>query len=140
MAGDGDVVAGELTVGGRPRGFTMRLPRSASDEIPLVLALHGNHPEAGGWTMREWTTFDKQADAWGFAVYYRLSGVVVLVDGQVAVSAGPSIHAAGGGGLSIMTASPRVSLPTIRPAGKLRLSHPAWRSEAEPHGYSSRRS
>jgi polyhydroxybutyrate depolymerase len=70
MAGDRDVVAGELTVGGRARGFAVRLPRTASGGIPLVLALHGNHPEAGGWIMREWTTFDEQADTWGFAVAY----------------------------------------------------------------------
>lgn len=30
-----------------------------------MLVLHGNHPDAGGWIMREWTTFDKQVDAWG---------------------------------------------------------------------------
>jgi hypothetical protein len=53
MAGGRDLVAGELTVGGRARGFTMRLP-----------------PGAGGWIMRDWTTFDQQADAWGFAVAY----------------------------------------------------------------------
>jgi polyhydroxybutyrate depolymerase len=70
MAGDSDLVAGELTVGGRARGFTMRLPRSASGEIPLVLVLHGNHPGAGGSIMRDWTTFDKLADAGGFAVAY----------------------------------------------------------------------
>jgi polyhydroxybutyrate depolymerase len=65
-----DLVAGELTVGGRARSFTMRLPRSARGEIPLVLVLHGNHPDAGGWIMRERTTFDQQCDAWGFAVAY----------------------------------------------------------------------
>jgi polyhydroxybutyrate depolymerase len=48
----------------------MRLPRSANGEVPLVLVLHGNHPDAGGWIMRDWTTFDKRADAWGFAVAY----------------------------------------------------------------------
>ena len=70
MAGGGDLAAGELTVGGRARGFTMRLPRSADSEMPLVLVLHGNHPDAGGRIMRDWTTFDQQADAWGFAVAY----------------------------------------------------------------------
>ena len=70
MAGDRDVVAGELTVGGRARSFAMRLPRGARGEIPLVLVLHGNHPGASGLLMREWTTFDKQADVWGFAVAY----------------------------------------------------------------------
>ena len=70
MTGGRDLVTGELTVGGRARGFTMRLPQSASGEIPLVLVLHGNHPDAGGWIMRDWTTFDKQADAQGFAVAY----------------------------------------------------------------------
>jgi polyhydroxybutyrate depolymerase len=70
MTGERGVVAGELTVGGQPRSFALRLPRAASGEIPLVLALHGNHPDAGGRLMREWTTFDKQADVWGFAVAY----------------------------------------------------------------------
>ena len=70
MAGGRDLVAGELTVGGRARGFTLRLPRSANGEIPLVLVLHGNHPDARGSLMRDWTTFDTQADAWGFAVAY----------------------------------------------------------------------
>ena len=71
MTGDrGGAVAGELTVGGRARSFAMRLPRGASGGIPLVLVLHGNHPEAGGWIMRQWTTFDQQADVRGFAVAY----------------------------------------------------------------------
>jgi polyhydroxybutyrate depolymerase len=35
-----------------------------------VLVLHGNHPNARGSLMREWTTFDQQADTWGFAVAY----------------------------------------------------------------------
>jgi polyhydroxybutyrate depolymerase len=70
MAGDHEAVAGELTVGGRPRGFLLRLPEGAGAEIPLVLVLHGNHPGAGGWIMREWTTFDKQADTCGLAVAY----------------------------------------------------------------------
>jgi polyhydroxybutyrate depolymerase len=70
MAGDRDLVAGELTVSGQARSFTLRLPRSANDEIPLVLVLHGNHPDAGGSIMRDWTTFDKLGDARGFAVAY----------------------------------------------------------------------
>jgi polyhydroxybutyrate depolymerase len=67
---DEQVMAEELTVGGRARGFSMRLPRAADGEIPLVLVLHGNQPDASGLRMREWTTFDRQADAWGFAVAY----------------------------------------------------------------------
>ena len=35
-----------------------------------MLVLHGNHPDAGGWIMREWTTFDQQADVQGLAVAY----------------------------------------------------------------------
>jgi polyhydroxybutyrate depolymerase len=70
QAGDRDVLPVELTVGGRPRSFAMRLPREASGDIPLVLVLHGNHPDAGGWIMRQQTTFDEQADARGFAVAY----------------------------------------------------------------------
>lgn len=43
--------------------------------MPLVLMLHGNQSAAdpaqrGGGTMRAWTTFDRQADAWGVAVAY----------------------------------------------------------------------
>ncbi|WP_052229706.1 PHB depolymerase family esterase [Streptomyces sp. CT34] len=72
MVSDGELVAGEFTVGGRRRSFTIRLPRAVADDgqVPLVLVLHGNHPDAGGWLMREWTTFDKQADRWSFAVAY----------------------------------------------------------------------
>jgi polyhydroxybutyrate depolymerase len=72
MGSDGALVAGELRVGGRERSFTVRLPRGLPDgrQVPLVLALHGNDPEGGGSSMREWTTFDEQADAWGFAVAY----------------------------------------------------------------------
>jgi polyhydroxybutyrate depolymerase len=71
MAPAGDVVDGEVTVGGSERGFTIRLPREpAEGPVPLVLALHGNSPTAGGWSMREMTTFDQQADTWGWAVAY----------------------------------------------------------------------
>jgi polyhydroxybutyrate depolymerase len=65
-----DGMAEELTAGGRVRRFSIRLPQDAHGAIPLVLVLHGNHPEASGSQMREWTTFDRQADAWGFAVAY----------------------------------------------------------------------
>jgi polyhydroxybutyrate depolymerase len=72
MAGDDHLVAGELRVAGGTRTFTIRLPRDAQagGQVPLVLALHGNQPGTGGWIMREWTTFDAQSDAWGFAVAY----------------------------------------------------------------------
>lgn len=66
-----DLVAGELRIGGRSRSFTIRLPAAREDrQIPLALVLHGNHPQAGGWVMRDWTTFDKQADTWGLAIAY----------------------------------------------------------------------
>ncbi|MGZ6840534.1 MAG: alpha/beta hydrolase family esterase [Frankiaceae bacterium] len=62
---------GELTVGGRHRRFALSLPRTgSSDGIPLVIVLHGNHPDATGQMMRDWTTFDEQAGAFGFAVAY----------------------------------------------------------------------
>jgi polyhydroxybutyrate depolymerase len=64
------VVAAELIIGGLTRRFALRLPREAGGEIPLVLVLHGNHPEASGAQMRDWTSFDAQSDAWGFAVAY----------------------------------------------------------------------
>jgi hypothetical protein len=35
-----------------------------------VIVLHGNHPDANGQMMRDWTTFDEQAGAFGFAVAY----------------------------------------------------------------------
>jgi polyhydroxybutyrate depolymerase len=70
MAGGLDLIAAELLVGGRARRFTMRLPRSTGGGIPLVLVLHGNHPDADGQFMRDWTTFDQQADARGLAVAY----------------------------------------------------------------------
>src|SRR5450755_1765824 len=64
-----DVVNGELKIGGRARAFALRLPRGAPPDA-LVLLLHGNHPEAGGRQIRQWTDFDRQADAWGLAVAY----------------------------------------------------------------------
>lgn len=64
-----DVVNGELEIGGRARSFIVRLPRGAPPDV-LVLALHGNHPEADGQQMREWTRFDRQADERGLAVVY----------------------------------------------------------------------
>ncbi len=68
------MIAGELAIGGLERRFALRLPSAASGraagEIPLVLVLHGNHPEASGAQMREWTSFDAHGDAWGFAVAY----------------------------------------------------------------------
>ena len=71
MTDDRGVVPGELTVAGRVRRFALRLPQPRpSGEIPLVIVLHGNHPDATGQMMRDWTTFDEQADALGFAVAY----------------------------------------------------------------------
>jgi polyhydroxybutyrate depolymerase len=70
MAADGAVIAGELSVGGRPRRFALRLPRGAAGGIPLVLVLHGNHKDANGWSMRELTTFDRQADERDLAIAY----------------------------------------------------------------------
>lgn len=58
----------ELTVGGRRRTFTMRLPREAHGRTPLALVLHGRGQDAA--VMREWTGFDKQADRWGWAIAY----------------------------------------------------------------------
>ncbi|MFB9837489.1 alpha/beta hydrolase family esterase [Actinoallomurus acaciae] len=73
MAGEGDLVDGGLRIGGRERGFTLRPPRAAPGDrpVPLVLVLHGNNPDgSGGRMMREWTTFDAQADRRGFAIAY----------------------------------------------------------------------
>jgi len=72
MVDDGEVVAGELRIGGKQRSFTIRLPQALPDDrsAPLVIVLHGNNPNGGGWTMRQWTTFDKQADTWGLAIAY----------------------------------------------------------------------
>jgi polyhydroxybutyrate depolymerase len=70
MAADPGVVPGQLRIGGRPRSFAIRLPPAADGPIPLVIVLHGNTPDGGGWLMRQWTTFDKQADVRGFAVAY----------------------------------------------------------------------
>ena len=72
MATGSDLVAGELRVAGRPRTFIVRFPRNApaAGPVPLVLVLHGNMPGTRGSIMREWTTFDAQADAWGVAVAY----------------------------------------------------------------------
>jgi polyhydroxybutyrate depolymerase len=66
-----DLVTGELRIGGRERTFTIRLPHAApaGREMPLVLVLHGNQPD-GGRIMRAWTTFDRQADTWGWAIAY----------------------------------------------------------------------
>lgn len=60
----------ELAINGRQRTFTMQLPSAAQHNPPLALVLHGNSPTASGRTMREWTTFDQQAEAWGIAVAY----------------------------------------------------------------------
>jgi polyhydroxybutyrate depolymerase len=66
----GDLVRGELTIGGRPRTFTLTLPPSPDTEVPLVLVLHGNMPGRGGSAMRTGTTFDAQAGPRGLAVAY----------------------------------------------------------------------
>ncbi|MBO2453414.1 MoaD/ThiS family protein [Actinomadura barringtoniae] len=74
MESDGTVISDELTVDGLARGFTIRPPNgpSADGPRPLVLVLHGNHPDegAGSRMMRELTTFDDQADARGWVVVY----------------------------------------------------------------------
>lgn len=59
MADDRGVMRAELTVGGRVRGFIIRLPRDADGEIPLALVLHGDHPDAGGWVVRERSAEDQ---------------------------------------------------------------------------------
>lgn len=73
MPASDDVVRGDLQIGGLRRTFTLRLPQGravADDEPPLVLALHGNHPQVNGQVMRQVTGFDAHADAWGVAVVY----------------------------------------------------------------------
>src|ERR1700683_3245206 len=64
-----DGVNGEVKIGGVGRAFIVRLPLGAPPDA-LALLLHGNHPEAGGQEMRQWTSFDRQADAYGIAVAY----------------------------------------------------------------------
>ena len=59
-----------MTAGERTRTFALRRPDGGRGDIPLLLVLHGNSPDATGQTMRDWTTFDHQADAWGFAIGY----------------------------------------------------------------------
>jgi polyhydroxybutyrate depolymerase len=70
VTGDGKVVSATLTVGGLERTFTLRLPAGRSERTPIVLVLHGSHSGASGRVMREWTTFDRQAEARGWAVAY----------------------------------------------------------------------
>jgi polyhydroxybutyrate depolymerase len=70
MTANPDLIAGELTIAGRVRTFALRLAAGADGGVPLLLVLHGNHPEATGLSMREWTTFDRQAESWGFAIGY----------------------------------------------------------------------
>jgi polyhydroxybutyrate depolymerase len=72
MSDEDDLVAGELKIGGIRRSFTIRLPRTPQADRPtgLVIVLHGNHPDAGGWIMRESTTFNAQADIWGLPIAY----------------------------------------------------------------------
>ena len=92
---DGDLVAGELAIGGMARRFTTRPPRrpavgagvgaGADRAVPLVLVLHGNG--LGGQVMREWTTFDRQADARGWAVAYPDGHEACWADGRCVTAA-----------------------------------------------------
>ncbi|GAA4207789.1 alpha/beta hydrolase family esterase [Actinocatenispora rupis] len=66
----GEVVSADLGVGGRARHATVRLPDAVGDGTPLLLVLHGNHPDATGAVMRQTTTFDAQADRLGWAAAY----------------------------------------------------------------------
>jgi polyhydroxybutyrate depolymerase len=71
MTTSDDLVAGGLRIGDDERSFTLRKPgRASADELPLVIVLHGNDPEASGAMMRAWTSFDAHADEWGIAVAY----------------------------------------------------------------------
>jgi polyhydroxybutyrate depolymerase len=74
MADDSSKVAGELTVRGLARRFTLYVPRerAVAAPRPLVLVLHGNFPEegVGSRLMRSATTFDREADTRGWVIAY----------------------------------------------------------------------
>jgi polyhydroxybutyrate depolymerase len=50
-----ELITGELAVGGLTRTFALRLPWGTSDGMPLMLVLHGNHPDATGQMMHDWS-------------------------------------------------------------------------------------
>jgi polyhydroxybutyrate depolymerase len=91
MGNDSGLITDELRIDGRKRTFTVRLPQAAPEDrqtIPLVLVLHGNNPDGGGGqAMREWTTFDEQADRWGFAIAYPDGHGGCWADGRGATTA-----------------------------------------------------
>ncbi|MFJ5303161.1 alpha/beta hydrolase family esterase [Streptomyces sp. NPDC088350] len=95
MWGDGDPFACEPRIGGTHRRFAVRLPRAARYEPPVALVLmlvlvlvpHGNQWNVTGQVMREWTTFDRQSDAWGFAVVHPYGFGGCRADGRGVTSA-----------------------------------------------------
>jgi polyhydroxybutyrate depolymerase len=48
MADDREVITGELTIGGRARGFTIRLPREAGGQVAVLAAVAGGLPASLG--------------------------------------------------------------------------------------------
>lgn len=91
MGDTGELIAAALTVDGRERTVMLRLPDPlpARRPIPLVLVLHGNMTDYGDLSagfgaraMRDWTTFDQQADALGWAVAYPDGHLGCWADGR----------------------------------------------------------
>jgi polyhydroxybutyrate depolymerase len=69
MTTSGGLVTGTLRVGDHERSLTMLKPRrTEAGGLPLVIALHGNSPDASGAMMRAWTSFEAHAEEWGIAV------------------------------------------------------------------------
>jgi polyhydroxybutyrate depolymerase len=70
MTTSDDLVTRTLRVGDLERTFTLSLPAEVGSGAPLVIALHGNSPDASGATMRAWTGLDRPASELGIPVAY----------------------------------------------------------------------
>jgi polyhydroxybutyrate depolymerase len=66
----GTVTAGSIVIDGRPRTYQAYVPKNLAPGSPLVLAMHGSGENGTAMRIETGYSFERLADAHGFAVVY----------------------------------------------------------------------